>query len=124
MNPSRRPKIAIATGDAGGIGLEISLKSALTPSVRNLCCPILVSDPILLEKHAKASGLPTMYRVIERLDSSQWQPDDIVVLDPHFAGARDIELGEVSASSSSSRPRRTSGRLHSRASSSMATPRS
>jgi 4-hydroxy-L-threonine phosphate dehydrogenase PdxA len=99
MNPSRRPKIAIATGDAGGIGPEISLKSALTPSVRNLCCPILVSDPILLEKHAKASGLPTKFRVIERLDSSQWQPDDIVVLDPHFAGARDIELGEVSASS-------------------------
>ena len=97
MNSSHRPKIAIATGDAGGIGPEISIKSALAPSVRNSCYPMLVSDPILLEKHAKASGLSTKFRVIERFDSSQWQPDEIAVLDPHFAGARDIQLGEVSA---------------------------
>jgi len=101
MNPSHRPRIAIAVGDAGGIGPEISIKSAFASSVRNRCCPILVGDPILLEKHAKASGLPTRFRVIDRLDSSQWQPDDIpddiVVLDPRCSGARDIELGEISA---------------------------
>ena len=99
MNPPRRPRIAIATGDAGGIGAEISLKSALSPLVRNACCPLLVSDPILLERHAKANGLPTRFRVLERTDGYAWQADEIVVLDPHFVGARDIQLGEVSASS-------------------------
>ena len=99
MNPLRRPKIAIATGDAGGIGPEISIKSALDPSVRSLCCPILVSDPALLEKHAKACGLPSKFCVIERIDRSKLQAQEIVVLDPQFAGAADIALGEVSASS-------------------------
>jgi len=99
MHPPRRPRIAIATGDAGGIGAEISLKSALSPLVQNACCPLLVSDPILLEKHAKANGLPTRFRVIERTDGYAWQADEIAVLDPHFVGARDIQLGEVSASS-------------------------
>jgi len=99
MNPPRRPKIAVATGDAGGIGAEISIKSALDPSVRNLCHPILISDPILLEKHAKACGLAARFRVLERLDHPLWPSDDIVVLDAHFAGALNVELGEVSASS-------------------------
>jgi 4-hydroxy-L-threonine phosphate dehydrogenase PdxA len=101
MNPSRRPKIAIATGDAGGIGPEISIKSALDPSVRSICCPILVSDPALLEKHAKACGLPSKFCVIERIDGPEIEAQEIVVLDPRFAGAADIALGEVSASSGS-----------------------
>jgi 4-hydroxy-L-threonine phosphate dehydrogenase PdxA len=99
MNPLRLPKIAIATGDAGGIGPEISIKSALDPSVRNLCCPILVSDPALLEKHARACGLPRKFRVIERIDGSELEAQEIVVLDPQLQGVASIELGEVSASS-------------------------
>src|ERR1700740_305221 len=98
MNSSRQPKIAIATGDAGGIGPEISIKSALDPSVRSLCCPILVSDPALLEKHAQACGLPRNFHVIEQIDGLQPEAQQIVVLDPQFAGAADIGLGEVSAS--------------------------
>jgi 4-hydroxy-L-threonine phosphate dehydrogenase PdxA len=95
----RPPKIAIATGDAGGIGPEISIKSALDPTVRSMCCPILVSDPALLEKHAKACGLPSTFCVIDRIDGSELEAQKIVVLDPQFAGAADIELGEVTAGS-------------------------
>jgi len=35
MIPSRRPKIAIASGYAGDFGPEIAIKSALAPSVRS-----------------------------------------------------------------------------------------
>jgi 4-hydroxy-L-threonine phosphate dehydrogenase PdxA len=91
--------IAIATGDAGGIGPEISIKSALDPTVRSMCCPILVSDPALLEKHAKACGLPSKFRVIDQMDGPEFETQEIVVLDPRFAGAADIALGEVSAAS-------------------------
>jgi 4-hydroxy-L-threonine phosphate dehydrogenase PdxA len=99
MNPRRRPKIAIATGDAGGIGPEISIKCALDASVRELCCPVLVSDPALLERHAQACGLPTNFRVLDRIDNAAWAAQELLVLDPHCPEAASISLGEVSANS-------------------------
>jgi 4-hydroxythreonine-4-phosphate dehydrogenase len=54
---SGRIKIAIPVGDPAGIGPEISLKAALDPAVRAACDPVIVCDPALLERHAKACGL-------------------------------------------------------------------
>ena len=99
MNPPRRPKIAIATGDAAGIGPEISIKAALDPSVRDLCYPILVSDPALLEKHARACDLPSNFRVLEQTDGTDLAEGELPALDPHCPEAAGIALGEVSANS-------------------------
>jgi 4-hydroxythreonine-4-phosphate dehydrogenase len=52
-----RIKIAIPVGDPAGIGPEICLKAVLDPQVRAACDPIIVCDPALLERHAKACGL-------------------------------------------------------------------
>src|SRR5882724_5716902 len=52
-----RAKIAIPVGDPAGIGPEICLKAVLDPQVRAACEPIIVCDPALLERHAKACGL-------------------------------------------------------------------
>ena len=98
MTSPRRPKIAIATGDAGGIGAEIAIKAARDVRVREACWPILVSDPALLGKHARASGLASGFHVVDRLDDVR-PPEAIVILDPHFAEAGSIDLGEVSAAS-------------------------
>jgi 4-hydroxythreonine-4-phosphate dehydrogenase len=54
---SRKIRIAIPVGDPAGIGPEISLKAALDPAVRAACDPVIVCDPALLERHAKACGL-------------------------------------------------------------------
>jgi 4-hydroxy-L-threonine phosphate dehydrogenase PdxA len=43
---SEKPRIAIATGDPGGIGPEISIKAALDPAVCAACNPIVVSNPV------------------------------------------------------------------------------
>jgi len=98
MTSPRRPKIAITTGDAGGIGAEIAIKAALDLRVREACWPILVSDPVLLDRHARASRLVSGFHVVERLDDVE-RPDAIAVLDPHCAEAGSIELAEVSAGS-------------------------
>jgi 4-hydroxy-L-threonine phosphate dehydrogenase PdxA len=50
-------RIAMPVGDPTGIGPEIALKAALDPKVRTACEPILVCDPDLLNRHAKACGL-------------------------------------------------------------------
>ncbi len=56
---SGKIKIAMPAGDPAGIGPEIVLKAALDPAVQAACDPILVCDPDLLARHAKACGLDT-----------------------------------------------------------------
>ena len=54
---SGKIKIAIPVGDPAGIGPEIALKAALDPAVRAACHPIIVCDPELLARHARACGI-------------------------------------------------------------------
>ena len=68
---SDRLKIAIPVGDPAGIGPEIALKAALDPAVRAACDPILVCDPTLLERHAKACRIKTDFPQISVLACPQ-----------------------------------------------------
>lgn len=52
-----KPRIAIAAGDPGGIGPEISIKAALDERVRAICEPVVIGDRTALERHAAACGL-------------------------------------------------------------------
>jgi 4-hydroxy-L-threonine phosphate dehydrogenase PdxA len=52
-------KIAMPVGDPTGIGPEIVLKAATSAQVLAACDPVVVSDPDLLMRHAKACGLDT-----------------------------------------------------------------
>jgi 4-hydroxy-L-threonine phosphate dehydrogenase PdxA len=52
-----KPQIAIAIGDPGGIGPEISIKAALDERVRTVCHPVLIGDRTALQQHAAACGL-------------------------------------------------------------------
>jgi 4-hydroxythreonine-4-phosphate dehydrogenase len=68
---SGRLKIAIPVGDPAGIGPEIALKAALDPAVRAACDPMLVCDPALLERHAKACGIKVDFSQISLLACPQ-----------------------------------------------------
>ena len=59
-----KTKIALPIGDPAGIGPEICLKAALDPAVRAACDPILVSDPGVLERHAKVCGIAADLHVV------------------------------------------------------------
>jgi 4-hydroxy-L-threonine phosphate dehydrogenase PdxA len=50
-------------GDPAGIGPEICLKAALDPRVLAVCEPVLVSDPDLLARHAKACGIANLAKI-------------------------------------------------------------
>jgi len=52
-----KPRIAIATGDPGGIGPEISIKAALDAAVRGICAPVVIGDRRVLEQHARLCRL-------------------------------------------------------------------
>ena len=93
-----KARIAIATGDTAGIGPEISLKAALDPSIREVCHPILVSDPELLRRHAAACGIKADILAVDRVDDADWSRD-VNVLTCRTPDAVTLDFGAPSAAS-------------------------
>jgi 4-hydroxy-L-threonine phosphate dehydrogenase PdxA len=93
-----KPRIAIATGDAAGIGAEVSLKAALEPAIKQICYPILVSDPDLVQRHAKACGIAADIHVIDRIDDADWTRG-VNVLTCRMPEAAKLDFGTHSAES-------------------------
>jgi 4-hydroxythreonine-4-phosphate dehydrogenase len=80
VNAGNKVRIAIPTGDAAGIGPEVSLKAALDSAVRAACIPIVVGDPDLLARHAKACGIQVDLRVLERVADADGSGEYVNVL--------------------------------------------
>jgi 4-hydroxythreonine-4-phosphate dehydrogenase len=95
--PRDRTIIAIATGDAAGIGPEISLKAALDPAVRAGCNPVVVSDPELLTRHARACGIVVEFQAITRVADAGWSDGRVHVLACPQPEAASVDFGVNSA---------------------------
>ena len=93
--PHRKTIIAIATGDPAGIGPEIGLKAALDPAVRAACDPILVSDPGVVARHAKACGIAADLHVVERIAEADWSGGKLNVLDCKQPEAANLAFGRT-----------------------------
>jgi 1,2-dihydroxy-3,5-cyclohexadiene-1,4-dicarboxylate dehydrogenase len=81
-----KPRIAIATGDPGGIGPEISIKAALDPAVRALCDPVVIGDRGALQAHAKASRLSL--EKLEVVERKQLKPGELRIGEVNAAHGR------------------------------------
>ena len=142
MGMSEKPRIAIATGNPGGIGPEISIKAALDPTVCAACNPIVVSDQA---QHASACGIKAELRVVEHIADADWSGPWLNVLECPQPGAAEVAFGTSSADGGRAAigfahaaikaavggavdgvvaARRTKPRLRSRVSNSTAIPRS
>jgi 4-hydroxythreonine-4-phosphate dehydrogenase len=97
--PDGKTKIAIATGDPSGIGPEISIKAALDPAVRDACRPIVVSDPGIIEQHAKACGIAVDLHVVDCVADADWSSDQLNVLACYQSEAVLLEFGASNAAS-------------------------
>jgi 4-hydroxythreonine-4-phosphate dehydrogenase len=93
---SSRIKIALAAGDPAGIGPEICLKAALDPAVRAACDPVVVCDPDILARHARACGIAAEFKIVERLPGANWSGAHVNVLacpQPEAAAALGFGFG-------------------------------
>lgn len=77
---SGRSRIAIPVGDPAGIGPEICLKAVLDPQVRAVCDPVIVCDPDLLARHAKACGIAADIRTIASIKAAEGSNSRVNVL--------------------------------------------
>jgi 4-hydroxythreonine-4-phosphate dehydrogenase len=94
-----KPIIAIAIGDPAGIGPEISLKAALDPTVRKVCRPVLVGDPMVIERHARACGLPADFLVLDQLNITDWPNNHLPLFACRSNEATDVSFGSTNAAS-------------------------
>ncbi|HVZ51268.1 MAG TPA: 4-hydroxythreonine-4-phosphate dehydrogenase PdxA [Pseudolabrys sp.] len=99
MASADRPIVAIATGDPAGIGPEIAMKAALDANVRALCRPVLVGDPGIIARHARACGIHAEIAVMNRIDTGASPDDGLLLLACPTAEAADIGFGGNSAAS-------------------------
>ena len=90
------PIVAIATGDPAGIGPEISLKTAMSREVRALCRPLLVGDPDVVARQAKACGIEAGLRII---DSVGEMNGGVPLLAVRAPAAAEIAFGQNGAAS-------------------------
>jgi len=93
MADIRLPRIAIATGDPAGIGPEISLKAALDAQVRLMCRPVVVGDPMVLERHAAAAGITAPLRVVATSADADWSGGAVNVLPAPMPERVEIKFG-------------------------------
>ena len=95
--PRNRAIIAIATGDPAGIGPEISVKAALDPTVRAVCKPIVVSDPIVIARHSRACGIAADLNVIATVADADWSGACLNVLACAEPDAAKLDFSVTSA---------------------------
>jgi 4-hydroxy-L-threonine phosphate dehydrogenase PdxA len=94
-----KPLIAIPVGDPAGIGPEISLKAALDPSVRAMARPILVGDPSVIDRHAKACGIAADFLVLDDVNGASWPDGRLPLLAARSNEANEFPFGSASAAS-------------------------
>jgi 4-hydroxythreonine-4-phosphate dehydrogenase len=95
--PAKLPRIAIATGDPAGIGPEISLKAALDEHVRQMCRPLIVGDPAVLEQHARAAGIMPRFHIVSDPLQTDRTDDAVNVLPVPMPEAAEVKFGATSA---------------------------
>jgi 4-hydroxy-L-threonine phosphate dehydrogenase PdxA len=90
--PNPLPRVAIATGDPAGIGPEVGLKTALDPIVNTICRPIVVGDPNVIARHARACGIPATFHVISDVKDARW-PGAVNVLNAPMPDVETFAFG-------------------------------
>lgn len=96
-----RPVVALTAGDVAGIGPEVCLRACLEPAVRELCSPLLVCHPAVMERAAQLLGVDV--RIVPASspkDATLWNDaagDRIVCWNPADDAAAEVPPGRLDA---------------------------
>jgi len=93
----QRPIIAIAMGDAAGIGPEITIKMLQDPQVYALCRPFSIADPEVMADAITLLGAPLAVRAVSAPEEAAFRPGTLDVLAPPDLGTIYAPRGVVSA---------------------------
>ncbi|MCD8304547.1 MAG: 4-hydroxythreonine-4-phosphate dehydrogenase PdxA [Prevotellaceae bacterium] len=74
-------RMAITQGDTNGIGYEVILKTFGTPTMLELCTPIVYGNPRIASYHRKSCGLETDFLNIQNAEEAKAGELNLLVLD-------------------------------------------
>src|SRR5262249_18052331 len=69
------------------------------PAVRAIATPVLVGDPTIVERHAKACGIAADLLILDQLDGADWPDSRLPLLACRSNEGADIAFGSTSAAS-------------------------
>jgi 4-phospho-D-threonate 3-dehydrogenase / 4-phospho-D-erythronate 3-dehydrogenase len=96
MTAGGKPVIGISMGDPAGIGPEIIVKALARADVRQLCTPVVVGDPIVIERATRIVHSPTKVLALSTNGPTE-DPAVINVVAPRGIEAAAVPIGVVSA---------------------------
>ncbi len=99
-----KPVIAITMGDAAGIGPELIVKVLAYGNAYEICNPLVIGAPNVIENIAQTIGAEIEVRVVQEPDQARFEPPRIDVLCPEGVrvegvrfGNLDLEMGQAAA---------------------------
>lgn len=97
---SQLPILAITAGDPAGSGPEITARAFGDSYVYELCRPVVIGDPCMMQQALGFTGLTDKVKihVIEDVKDAVYESGTMNVYDMHLIGdVSEIELGKISA---------------------------
>lgn len=91
-----KPIIGITMGDASGIGPEIIVKALHHPQVYESCRPLVIGDPVMLERALHIVKGTASIHIISSPHDGRYEYGSIDCLDLRMLGP-DLSFGKVSA---------------------------
>lgn len=93
------PILAITAGDPAGAGPEIAARAFANDSVYEMCRPVVIGDPCMMQQALVCTGLNDQIRihVIEDVKDAVYERGIMNVYDMHLiSDPSEIELGKIS----------------------------
>ncbi len=78
----KRPIIAVTMGDAAGIGPEVAAKVLAQTTTWEICHPLVIGDPQVMDEAAGIAGANVHFRVVEHPSEARFAPPGVDVLRP------------------------------------------
>ena len=94
------PILAITSGDPAGSGPEITCRAFVHNEIFDICKPLVIGDPAVLEQALAFTGLKDSIKlhVVENPADGIYQPGTMDIYDMHLiADAKDVGVGTINA---------------------------
>jgi len=93
----QRPLLGISVGDPAGIGPEITAKALNLAAIYEVCRPLVVCDPRILDDAIRFSGLEVRTRSVASPSEGKYEFGVIDVLDMQNVDLKNFEYKKVAA---------------------------
>jgi len=93
-----RPRLALTMGDVAGIGPEIIARALQRPELADLCEPVVIGDPDVLERALQLVGLTRKIVELDSLNRTAGQsvpPNQIACFNSSSVDAADVPPGRI-----------------------------